>query len=271
MKIFIIILQFTILLSCSRNFVRPAKVADLNSIINKIDPKKVALVGFYPFREVFTGREGNTSHYEAILNYQQDFKIHLKEFGTPIQNIKETGMNHGVSKTKVNEFCSNYMELVKRSGLPEISHVVKIKVNAEGSKTTYDCELKKRDVKYYVVGILGPPFYKTGKLNPIKAYPTLLLALPTLFTIPLWAESDTETTILVYDENLNLLKRWEDVSTYQITFAWWNPAREGEGNEFTQPTEAERNKREANKIELYQPMLTEFQQEFYTSITQTKK
>ncbi|WP_404820711.1 Lp29 family lipoprotein [Leptospira yasudae] len=264
----IIVLQLILVTNCIRYYVRPLKESAETNLSIKTDPNKVALVGFYPFKSQYIGSTGRTMHYAALLNYEHDFKFSLKNIGTPIEKIPEAGLNSSVSKKNANEFCSNYLQLVKASGIDEISKAVKIKVTGEGDQTKYECELKRRDVKYYIVGVFGPPFTTGGPLALAKGIPTFFLGAFSLFTIPWWTEGQTELTIFVYDEKLNLLKKWEDTSLYNMTVAWWNPDL-GEGNLFG-ATEEENRKSVANRIRLYEPMLIEFEREFHSIINPNK-
>nr|PJZ92911.1 hypothetical protein CH379_10650 [Leptospira ellisii] len=242
-------------IGCINYYVRDAAPVEKEKLPAKYNPKRVALVGFRPFATIFKGQTGNTLHYEAIVNYDLDYRKNLKDVGVPVESIPARGTDPSIPKERVEVFTKLYLDSVKWTGIPELKQVFETREIKKGDPTNLAYTLKKRDVDYYVVGIPGPPFLSGGDFYILKFLGTAHISLGTLFTIPWWMDNRVESTIYVFDSKLNLIKTWKRESVYNGTLAWWNK-NTGEGTLQLMDIKNEKKER------FYLPDLADFSNEF---------
>lgn len=258
MKNFTIILIIAIFgYNCNKHYIRQSKYPEIpKEIQQKIQNKKIALIGFYPFHAYQTGSytSGRTTYttMTAVLDYKNSTKPFIKQF-QPIDQIKESGLNTGVPENQVKEFVKFYLEKVKKSGLDELSKVVDAKKIDD--KTT-KLSLKKRDIDYYVVGIHGPPFIKSSTAGIGKFFLSVFFFMGTAGTVPLWGDKTVTSEFHVFDKNLQFVKKYEYSNVYNVLTAWWGNSDEGSLG--TNDNDAARK----FKPNLYKPDTLDFAYEF---------
>ncbi len=235
------LLFLLLFLNCYYHFL-PDNI-ELPKVNEKILNKKIALIGFcgvmdstfrikqekdpilYDFfskdnPEVFSENLTrnlalNDSEKKDISNYKissyiticaNDFKKKIT-FGRPILQIKEKGLSRDIPADNVKSFVLSYLEEVKLGGQKEILDLITIKDKS--------LQFKERDVDYYVVGIIKPAF------SGASSFPNYLLALGSLMLFPYFGTEITYSKFLVYDNNLNLIKKFEYTNEYVTAMSWW--------------------------------------------------
>lgn len=216
MNILYIINIFIIICNCKFHFIRKNVQLDpsvLDTIQNQKEIK-VALIGFYLFKNELTKSEGRTRVYTASLDYNNSTKGYFK-YGSPIENFSTNGIDEEIELEKVNEVVLRYLKNVQISGTLEIVKFAELKM--DGSKL--NSKLRKRDVNYYIFGVHGPPFQKNGLKNFFKIGLTFFPSFFTLGIIPVWSEYETESIFWIYDNKLNLIKtlHYSDAQEYLFT------------------------------------------------------
>lgn len=196
-------------------------------LIRKYPPKnlvlkknyKIALVGFYPITypsNISENRPRGSKRIETfVLDYNSTIK-NLLPFGKPIQEIPTNGIDQSVSSEAAEDFFFTYIDSVNRSGLFEISHIISYEQEGDSLKFS----LKKRDVDFYVVAVLGPEsqgFWSAWPRLFISMYPAIL----TLGTIPGWTSQKVVSSFYLYDKHLNLLDSKTFDNRYEILSTWW--------------------------------------------------
>ncbi|PKA14332.1 Lp29 family lipoprotein [Leptospira haakeii] len=243
-----ILMVWLFTLSCVKSFYKEPKIIKDNSVL-EIKKNRIALVGFLPFKET-----GGRSIRVASLDYENSLKKYVK-IGTPIEQITENGIDLSVPAENVNRFVNLYIGEVKKTGLDEINKVLLIKESTKG-KIGF---LRKRDVDFYVVAILGPPFARPSisgyALSLLTYFPFLL----SLGTVPNWGIMENKSTFLIFDSKLELLKRKEYDSSYHYLISWFVPK---EGNRTYDD--------DSRAMEPYLADISEFEMEFLADIQTLK-
>ncbi|TGN00028.1 Lp29 family lipoprotein [Leptospira dzoumogneensis] len=247
-KVYILIVWVT-MVSCVKHFYKEPKIVNDNSL-QEIKKNRIALVGFLPFEE--TG--GNRVRI-ASLDYKNSLKKYVK-IGTPIEQITENGIDLSVPAENVNRFASLYLEEVKKTGLDEINKVLLIKESTNGNKQGF---LRKRDVDFYVVAILGPPFARPSVSGYFLSLLTYVPFLLSLGTVPNWGIMENKSTFLIFDSKLELLQKKEYDSSYHYLISWFVPK---EGNRAFDDN--------SRAIEPYLADISEFETEFLADIQMRK-
>lgn len=252
------VFTFLFLLNCSTHYIRTPKATTMDpAIAEKMKKSKIALVGFYPYRTFISNVSGRTTTFTAVLDFANS-TAKFFPFGKPLAEIKEEGLDGTVPERKVQEFLKDYLTTVKKSGIEEIVKMIDFKKIDE--KTT-KVSLKKRDVDYYVIGIHGPPFAKGADLADTgKSLLTVFPFMLTLGTVPLWGSRHIESEFWVYDNKLNLVKKFEYKNSYTRLIAWWGNSEEGG---FTGETDIFRPN-------LYKPDVIDFSQDIAEIIGSAK-
>jgi hypothetical protein len=150
----------------------------------------------------------DTSYLTICAN---DFKEKLA-FGKPLTQFKEKGIARDIPADKVKSFIVNYLEEVKIGGQKEILELVTIKDK--------NIKLKEREVDYYVIGILKPE-YQGRRTLTIETTIKYLLTIGSLMLVPWFRTETAPSKFLVYDNKLNLVKKFEYKTKYTNAGSSW--------------------------------------------------
>ncbi len=164
---------------------------------------KIALVGFYPVTVSYR-YEGRYFISTASLDYDHPMKDAFP-IGQPVEQIPTSSIDSTIPAARCYLFVSNYLELVKKTGITELNKVVDFDIPSDKEELDKTkCLVKKRDVDYYIVGINGPSFRnnRTG----IRLLFNLLLSVSTAFTFPIFEKCEAYSIFMIYDSKLNLIK-----------------------------------------------------------------
>lgn len=248
-KRIILISSMLFFMNCTYHVIRePDKKIGNVPLSEKSKSAKIALIGFYPFKSYVSAQRGRTTTYTAVLNYANSTKS-LFAHGKKIEDFPASGIDTSVSEEKVKAFIGSYLENVKNSGLNEIAKVIDLKEEGDKKKIF----LKKRDVDFYIIGIHGPPFETASAGGTITSVLTAFPFILTLGTFPLWRDRIVESTFLIYDKNLNLVKKKEFKNNYDLFIAWWGDSDQGGLGATAKPEFT---------VKLYQPDVIDFSNEF---------
>ena len=157
----------------------------------------------------------NGVHYYPSLSYfsicANDFKERL-DFGKPLTQFKEKGIARDIPADKVKSFIVSYLEEVKLGGQKEVLDLVAI--------NDKNINLKERDVDYYVIGIFKP-VYRARRTFTLESTINYLLTVGSLMLVPWFGLEAAPSIFLVYDNKLNLVKKFEYQNKYTNAWSWW--------------------------------------------------
>ncbi len=219
----------------------------------KLDKNKIALVGFYDFHTEQVGL-GKIRRYVSKIDYDTRILGSLAEIGTPIEELKDSGVNNAIPPENIASLVYNYTQLTGKMGIGVLSPLF--------IRDKEALQLKKRDVDYYIVGYFGPRTSINKRniafLGLIQKL-TFIISLPTLFTLPVWHDYYTDNIIQVYDSKLNPVFNYSQKKYTNGLMAWWitpndddtNKKRIGENVNSQQITTYARTK-------IYEPDIEEF-------------
>jgi hypothetical protein len=190
-------------------------------IKEEISQKKIALIGFYPYREVVTP---NASGQDQI-DYKPDTENSLKKIisiGKDIKNFPPMG-DDTVSPVAIRDFLNQIKDI---EGVIYNPDIILLIPGAEGnSKETL--KMSKRDVDFYLYGYVGPRDFisqETWDLGKGKTWLTIVTSIfsgITLGTVPSVAYRDLESSIFIYDSKLFRRSELRSQSQVWLVSAWW--------------------------------------------------
>ena len=208
--IFVIIL---LLYNCTKTNIR--EYNNTSELKNK--NLKIGLVGFYPFEVKSDSTVGRKSTTVATVNYSISLKGYFKN-GDKLTKFKKSGINQNVSSIKVKQFAESYMSKTGSSGATELEQIIEVVKKPNGDN---EFKLKNFDIDYIIVGNMAPIFQKQTGLGALSQLFTGLYCLATIGIIPMYIIYETQPEFIVYDKNLNELKRFQYNNTYSTTTAIW--------------------------------------------------
>ncbi len=190
-------------------------------IKEEISQKKIALIGFFPYREIITPNAAG----QDKIEYKPDSENSLKKnisIGKDIRNIPPLGED-SLPPAIIQDFLTQVKLIEGAIDNPDI--LLLIPGAEENSKSAF--KISKRDVDFYLYGYLGPRDFiaqETLDLGKGKTWLTIVSSIfsgITLGTIPSVAYRDLESSIFIYDSKL--YRRSELRSQSQVWFvsAWW--------------------------------------------------
>lgn len=234
----------TFLLSCTTaNLLDPPSVPK-----ERIDKKKIALVGFHPYSTESVGNKldgwiNTPCKSEISLRYGTDLKsaffkgrrnvpsdhraayplpsqvISVLSYGSPIAKFPASGLDERISEGNIQGFIDFSYKHMAAGALPDICEVL------DFDSQTKTLRMKKREVDYYVVGIFTPVFFKATVLGAVVYAATFPFSILSLGLIPSFFEQKTESYFRVYDSKLNIVKELETGhSFWQISALWVFPS-----------------------------------------------
>jgi hypothetical protein len=203
-------------IDCNAKFFYKEPAQKLESIPASLDKKKIALVGFYDFHTDQVGL-GKIRRYVTKVDYDhQQILGKLTQIGTPVENIKDSGIDTAVPPENINSLIYNFTELTGKMGNGILSPLIQYKGDTP--------QLRKRDVDYYIVGFYGPRM-SINKRNVaflgLLQKLNFLASLPTFLTLPVWHDYYTDNQIQVYDRNLNPILAYSKKKYTNGIMAWW--------------------------------------------------
>jgi len=201
--------------SCNMKFYYKEPAQKLERIPANLDKKKIALVGFYDFHTDQIGL-GKIRRYVSKVDYDTRILGSLSEIGTPVEEIKDIGIDTSVPPENIASLVHNYTLLTGKMGIGVLSPLF------QSDKDTL--QLKKRDVDYYIVGYFGPRTSINKRniafLGLIQKL-TFIISLPTFLTLPVWHDYYTDNQIQVYDSKLNPVFNYSQKKYTNGIMAWW--------------------------------------------------
>jgi hypothetical protein len=223
MKYSIILISFLFIHCATANYINfPENSQEISpKIKEEILQKKIALLGFYPYREVVTPNPPGQDQ----INYKPDSENSLKKtisIGKDIKNFPPMG-DDILPPVAIQDFLNQIKDLEGGIDNPDIILLIP---GAEGNFKE-SLKISKRDVDFYLYGYLGPRDFiaqETLDLGKGKTWLTIVSSIfsgITLGTIPSVAYRDLESSIFIYDSKL--FRRSELRSQSQVWFvsAWW--------------------------------------------------
>jgi len=223
MKYSIILISFFFIHCATANYINftenPQEIPP--KIKEEISQKKIALIGFYPYREVVTP---NASGQDQI-DYKLDTENSLKKIisiGKDIKNFPTMG-DDTVSPVAIQDFLSQIKDIEGVIDNPDIILLI------PGAERNFKEPLKmsKRDVDFYLYGYMGPRDFisqETWDLGKGKTWLTIVSSIfsgITLGTVPSVAYRDLESSIFIYDSRLFRRSELRSQSQVWLVSAWW--------------------------------------------------
>lgn len=142
----------------------------------------------------------------------EDWKQKIK-IGNDVKQILFTELDLQIERSKINNFVETYLSEVKRSGQTELSAMIKF-INGKPL-------VPKRDIDYYIIGVFSPPIRKSTNLGLFARFTTLLISVPTLYTVPYLDRDYTDSKFYIYDNKLNFIRAFDYRNEYWNISAWW--------------------------------------------------
>lgn len=149
--------------------------------------------------------------------------IQFLKYGTDLKQIESQKVNNSIKEDKLKLFLSEYLSNTKHLGLEFVEHLVEF--NSKNNSSIL--KMKEFDVDYWILASHGPAFQgrfieplNEESISPKSALSIFPYAL-TLGTFPLLSEYYTESSFIVFDKNLNLIKAYQYKSKIDTMSAWW--------------------------------------------------
>ncbi|TGK31787.1 hypothetical protein EHQ12_16435 [Leptospira gomenensis] len=178
---------------------------------------RIVYMGFRSYQAETTVSNGEGRVYTANLVYPER-TIPKFQNGFYASDLKAFGFRKDVSSEKVKKFAQDFLNDVKESGVLELTYVTA--VEKKGSERIF--KLKDLGADYYVVGVHSPAFQKnSGAISGFVQLFSSVFSVLTFGLIPSYASLEAETTIRIYDKNLNLLTTQTYDNAYSVLGALW--------------------------------------------------
>jgi hypothetical protein len=211
---------------CVSHYYLPVTTNTISPDLAAYPRDRIALVGFRSFQSFFVSTREHGLAYEATLLDTAE----LQEFlgiGTHVSRLSSVGRKTEVDEATIRTFVASYLRETGPSGAQEVAAMFE---KADGR-----LYLRDFNVDYFLVGVHGPPFQvNVGCAGEMLNFLSLLLTsvpvVVTGYSIPFMQYRKTQTTILVYDSKLNLVKRYAYNTEIWHRTSWW-----GEDNPRFQP------------------------------------
>ncbi|MDV6234513.1 hypothetical protein CH379_002590 [Leptospira ellisii] len=178
---------------------------------------RIVYMGFRSYEAETTVANGEGRVYTANLIYPERTVAKFQN-GFYASDLKAFGFRKDVPSEKVKKFAQDFLNDVKESGVLELTYVTA--VEKKGEERIF--KLKDLGADYYVVGVHSPAFQKnSGAISGFVQLFSSVFSVLTFGLIPSYAYLDAETTIRIYDKNLNLLATQKHDNTYSVLGALW--------------------------------------------------
>ena len=225
-----------IFINCSTYFFLPEK-AKISESRKTLKNTKIALIGFCAplnpsFRirmnmeknlQLFFVKEKSTFDQEFINRHRNglsnhssayialcpnDFKENLGLGSRPLSEYPSNGLEENISNEKIISFIQSYLDKTRMGGQTDILEMFEVKNTRK---------LKQRELDYYVVGVLQPATERANILSILNYF----LSFGTLFIVPYFVNDGVDSIFFVYDNKLNLLKKFEYNSEFLTMSSSW--------------------------------------------------
>ncbi|WP_425324628.1 Lp29 family lipoprotein [Leptospira selangorensis] len=182
---------------------------------------KIAYIGFMGFKEELTASYGRRRTYTASLDDRARFLIDppYGDFGSDeLANVNQ--FRRDIPSPKVRNFVFSYLDSVRQSGLKEMNKYVHVVPRGK----EYDYFLRDHQFDYYVIGIHLPAFAESADDENFFHIISFPFSFFTLGVLPFVGKGKAYSTMIVFDKNLNELKRFNYDNRYTEISALWMPA-----------------------------------------------
>lgn len=197
---------------CTNYVVRSPEQApdanDTDGITELFAGKKIALVGFYPFRSF---PDQNSGQWVGELVYTPALQKILG-FGVPVGSLKTRGTDRRVTQANIHFFIRTYLEQTGKSGIEEME-----KLFIPLPRNRY--KFRRFDADYFVMGI-HTPFVETPQRSVWSALSGPGSCL-TLGLVPAYGKYRSRTSVFVFDRRLNLVMSKEYSYPYRTVSSWY--------------------------------------------------
>ncbi|TGM01082.1 hypothetical protein EHQ76_10595 [Leptospira barantonii] len=187
---------FFIFAGCTTVYLRNEE--PIKTKVPRIDAK-VAYVGFYPYR--YTEEKGYVIDYtrRTIPNFR---------FGNFAADYEAEAVRADIPKETVEKFVNTYLKEAGSSAFNEIFNICKV----EMKDNRFTFQLKDIPVDYLVTGVHAPTAKSRNAFYGILSFLSSTVSFFSLGFIPTYKAYEGETTIRIYDRNLNQIveKRFEN-------------------------------------------------------------
>lgn len=163
----------------------------------------------------FSGSKSGIDKTTAWLNKAKPTN-QLLEFGENSNKLKSRGVNNSIENDRIKIFLSEYLLRTKHLGLSVIEPLITITNNADNKAISI--QMNQYDIDYWVIGYHAP-IIKDDSLSWKSL--TLIPAILTLGTFPYLSEVQTESTLILFDRNLNLVEKFEYKNNINTITSWW--------------------------------------------------
>ncbi|WP_135756022.1 Lp29 family lipoprotein [Leptospira dzoumogneensis] len=182
---------------------------------------KIAYIGFAGFKEELTASYGRRRTYTASLDYSSRILTDplYGDFGSD-ELAKVSQFRRDIPSLKVRNFVFSFLDSVRQSGLEDMKKYVHIVPRGK----EYDYFLRDHGFDYYVIGIHLPAFPESAEDENFLHALSFPFSFFTLGILPFVGKGKAYTTVIIFDKNLNELKRFDYNNRFTEISALWMPA-----------------------------------------------
>lgn len=170
--------------------------------------------GFLPLIKLYNWKN-IVSNEIAFIDNSKDLKS-AATCGLPLNKLNSSSKNETITEEKIYSFIEKGLEeQFGYTGLTELTSLFEQEVNEN------KIYLPDRQIDYYVIGVLGPPWQSSSITGSVIRNISIFFFIISLGIIPMVGDTESESKFYIYDKDLKLKKIDKQSSSLWYIISWW--------------------------------------------------